>query len=134
MKKIKSLVQDVCFLHRLTFLIRQRFTDPVCRADLTNSKNVYSTFARYLLQIDMLEAKCISHGSQMLANSIESLIALYCHRFKSNLATNQDKFNPLHGTLADQIDASINDAAKSDKLASKLWYNLKTLITERLTR
>jgi len=46
---LENLVRDVSFLHRVSFILRQRFTDKICRATLTDPQNVYSTFARQLL-------------------------------------------------------------------------------------
>lgn len=77
---LRNLVKDLTVLHRVSFLMRQRYKDKVCRSQLDDHKNALSLFARQLLQIDIFGAKCIKKGTDNLANSIESLIALYCHR------------------------------------------------------
>lgn len=74
------MVHDVTVLHRVSFLIRQRFKDKVCKAELDDHKNAFSMLSRQLLQIDIMAAKCIRVGTDNLANSIESLIALFAHR------------------------------------------------------
>ena len=66
----------------------------VCRSPLTEPHNVYSVFARKLLQIDILEAKGIQAGANHLANSIESLIALFMHREQANKDLDMRMWNP----------------------------------------
>ena len=78
--QIREMVEDLSILHRVSFLMRHGFKDEVCRAPLDDHTNSKSMFARQLLQIDILGAKCIRKGTNNMANSIESLIALYCHR------------------------------------------------------
>ena len=78
--QLRNMVKDLTILHRVSFLMRQRFKDGVSRAALDEPKNALSIFARQLLQIDIFGAKCIRKGTDNLANSIEALIALFCHR------------------------------------------------------
>jgi hypothetical protein len=73
----------------------------VCRAPLTEPTNIYSVFARKLLQMDVLEAKGIQKGANNLANSIESMIALFMHRLAANREADSGKWDPRQGNFAD---------------------------------
>ena len=56
-----------------------------------------------------------------MANSIESLIALYCHRVRAEQQLEKKRWNPNEGNLADQIDASLINASKDARFPEKLW-------------
>ena len=44
--QLRMMVRDLTLLHRVSFLMRQRFKDPVCRAPLDDHRNAFSYFAR----------------------------------------------------------------------------------------
>lgn len=104
------------------------------RAQLDDHKNAFSLFSRQLLQIDIMGAKCIRNGTDNLANSIESLIALYAHRQSSMAKRSNRGWDPRNGSLAEDIDQALRDATKSYNFPEQLWMNLKAIIVERLTR
>jgi hypothetical protein len=51
--------------------------------------------------MDVLEAKGIQKGANNLANSIESMIALFMHRLAANREADSGKWDPRQGNFAD---------------------------------
>lgn len=79
-----------------------------------------------------MSALCIKSGSDNLANSIESLVALYCLRNAAKVQLQTRAWDPRKGNLADDIDNALINATKSYKFPEKLWLNLKVIVIERL--
>ena len=81
-----------------------------------------------------MSAKIIRKGTDQLANSIESLIALYAHRQASRVQLQSRDWDPRLGSLADDIDGALVEASKQYHFPEQLWMNIKVIIIERLTQ